>query len=136
MHDPRRVVNRPAPNISLHVLEMETPVKEIAKLYSQVRRRLNITKPGPKISKRDEVVGFFALEVKEIEGEWMGKDGFYRKVLKRWKDHAPLYGFDSNHYKTEEAIRSVLRRIEEAHRKQELAVLGQGPYAVHVPLFK
>lgn len=114
---------------------METTPLEVQKLYAEVRSRMNITKRGQPISRRAEVLALFALDVVVYEGKRMRDAGFTSSVLSRWKQGAQEYGFSGDEYKTKEAVRSALRRVQKQLVNQDRATRPDGPGVVRSGLF-
>ena len=135
IHDPREVVNRPAPHVTLRIYEMETTPSEVEALYRQVRANMNLAKPGPKIPRRNELLGLLAVDVATREGKRMGDRGFSRSVLGRWREAAPRYGFAEDEFDGVDAIRYALAGLRKQLEKQDQAITADGPGVVRSGLF-
>lgn len=135
IHDPREVVNRPAPHATLRIFEMETTPSEVEDLYRQVRARMNVASPGPKVSRRNELLGLLAVDVATLEGKQMGDRGFTRSVLARWREAAPRYGFAEDEFSGIDAIRYALTGLRKQIEKQDQAIVPNGPGVVRSGLF-
>lgn len=114
----RRLKSRYAiPFTELHIRELETTPDEIKRYYSGIRKHYGYGSKGQAMSYRTEVLALIAVEMQEAEGLAIGDDGFYRHVLKRYLERAPMYGLEVNSNLNEEDVRKALKGVESAYSK-------------------
>ena len=105
--------------ICIDVSNLETTPAQVADSYAQTRARLGRNQKGKRFDRCAEKLAFMALDLRETEDTAMGDRGFYRELLKRWREYASLFDDESvaEHFKDTEDVRNALRRIDAAHRR-------------------
>jgi hypothetical protein len=104
------------PMIRIEAGELETTPDEIKRAYARARKSVVRSRQGRTFSKKAEALAFIAIEVGE---RFDAAQGFYLAVLERWRERAQDFGFSPDQYRTTEAVRKTLKRIEKAFAELE-----------------